>query len=435
MRVATYKATGLVGGDTITVTGNAKTCHWHGFYTDEFDIDSATNSSGVRPGSQSTTTTGAVTPASGQKVLVVAAERTTLDGTTVSSVVSSGAETVTQIVYREDAASTDTSIYYGTFVASAAASRTVTITYSGGSGNGYASLIKLLDPPAPAGAPISYVDTGPVLADGEAFYVSDVDTLTPLEEVRPLPAGYASVTAMLAQPTFYMAHRGGSSDWPEMSLHAYTQAAFWGVGCLEVSVQRSLDGIFVGIHDSTLDRTSGTTGFNVADHTFAEIQAHDIAPPSGHSGDPHQPYIRLEQLLDLYGQTHVIFIDPKNINTAGRAALLDLLDTYENSTDRFVAKYFGVTTAWPTEARARGYKTWGYFYEADLASVATYEPLWDILGMEHAASGGTWTTMLGYGKPVIAHVITSSAEATSALSKGADGLQVGAVTEVITRSA
>lgn len=182
MRVATYRATGLVGGDQITVTGNAKTCHWHGFYTDEFDIDSATNSSGVRPGSQATTTTGSVTPASGQRVLVVGAERSTADGTTISSVVSDGAETVTQILYNEEVTSTDTSIYFGTFLASAAAARTVTITHSAASGNGYASLIKLITPD-PGGATIYHVASGPTLTAGEAWYVSSTDTLSPADDV------------------------------------------------------------------------------------------------------------------------------------------------------------------------------------------------------------------------------------------------------------
>lgn len=64
---------------------------------------------------------------------------------------------------------------------------------------------------------------------------------------------------MLSQPMFYVAHRGGSREWPEMSLHAYTQAGFWGVGALEVSLARTSDGVWFGLHDADINRTSGTT--------------------------------------------------------------------------------------------------------------------------------------------------------------------------------
>jgi hypothetical protein len=141
MRVAVYVGTGLLAGETITPSGAAKSAYWSHFYTDVFTLNGGSLSAAVRPGSQATTTTGSVTPDAGQPVLVVAAERTTLDGTTVSSVTSSGGETVTQIAYSEDAATTDSSMYFGVFTASAAAARTATITYSSGSGNGYAAAI------------------------------------------------------------------------------------------------------------------------------------------------------------------------------------------------------------------------------------------------------------------------------------------------------
>jgi hypothetical protein len=76
-------------------------------------------------------------------VLIIGAERTTLDGTTVSSVVSTPAETVTQISYNEEAAATDTSIYTGVMDITDAAAHTVTITHSSGSGNGYAALMRV----------------------------------------------------------------------------------------------------------------------------------------------------------------------------------------------------------------------------------------------------------------------------------------------------
>jgi hypothetical protein len=240
---------------------------------------------------------------------------------------------------------------------------------------------------------------------------------------------------MLATSPFYVAHRGGSLDWPEMSLHAYTQSVFWGVGALEVSLGRTSDGVWFGLHDATLDRTSGTTNFTASAHTWAEVQAYQItASATNNSSQPARPYMRWEELMAAYYNTHVIFVDPKN--AAGYAAeLLDMMDAMPGTpTNRFVAKYYGVTSGWPTQASARGYKTWGYFYQADAANFAAYQGRWDILGMDYTADAATWTAIKSYGKPVIGHIVPSSGAATTALGYGAAGLMVSGVQEAILRT-
>lgn len=289
-------------------------------------------------------------------------------------------------------------------------------------------------PPAPVGLPIKYTSAPDTLADGETFYTSATDTLSVPAEIRPFPVGYTSITDMLAHAPFYMAHRGGTENWPEMSLHAYTQAGFWGAGALELSLGRSSDGVWFGLHDETLDRTSGTTGFTAAAHTWAEIQAYQItAADTDDPSQPTRPYARWEEIMDAYYDSHVFFIDPKHA-TPFRNELLDLMDAMPGSLNKFVGKYYGVSSVWATSARARGYKTWGYFYETDLGSLPTFEGYYDYLGMDHAASLSAWNTIKAYGKPVIGHVIYSSAQATSALSKGGDGLMVAGVKQVIPRS-
>ena len=143
----------------------------------------------------------------------------------------------------------------------------------------------------------------------------------------------------------------------------------------------------------------------------------------------------LAELLEAYYESHIIFIDPKHATTSENLNnLLDIMDSLPGSTDRLIAKYYGVTTYWPLWARERGYKTWGYFYESDSANFATYEDRWDILGLNHEASNATWTTMLGFGKPVVAHLVATTAHAQTALSNGAAGLMVSGVQQAIERS-
>ena len=137
---AVFEGTGLTAGDTVNVglTSNATVSIGH-YYTDEWDPDATLGTPGTRGGtSQATTTSGSLSVTAGQRVFVVATERTT-SATTVSSVVSSGGESVTQISFGEGA-TVQTSVFLGYFTAGSTGSRTVTITYSNSSGNGYCAL-------------------------------------------------------------------------------------------------------------------------------------------------------------------------------------------------------------------------------------------------------------------------------------------------------
>ena len=231
-----------------------------------------------------------------------------------------------------------------------------------------------------------------------------------------------------------------------MSLHAYTQSAFWGVGALELSLARTSDGVWFGMHDASLDRTSlGTGGGSgttliASAMTWAQVQSYQIAYGSiSNTASFPKPYMRWEELIAAYYGTHVIFVDPK-VASGYTAELLNMMDALPSSTTRLVAKYYGVngntanTTGWAHDARARGYKTWGYFYQSDSTNFATYQGRWDILGMDYSADQATWTTILSYGKPVIAHTIASSAAATTALNYGAAGMMVSGVQEAVPRT-
>ena len=290
-------------------------------------------------------------------------------------------------------------------------------------------------PPDPVGLDIQYTSAPDTLSTGQLFYTSATDTLSVPVEARPFPTGYASITSMLAQNPFYLAHRGGSANWPEMSLYAYTQAGFWGVGAFEISLARTSDGVWFGLHDASLDRTSGTTGFIASEHTWAEVQAYQItASATTDPTQPTRPYATFQEIMDAYYDSHVFFIDIKDA-VSYRNELLDTLDAMPGDpTEKFVAKYYGPATAWAVSARARGYKTWGYFYEVNAANLATYQGFYDILGMEYGASAGTWTTITSFGKPVVGHVIASSTQATAAFAGGAVGLMVAGVQQVVPRS-
>lgn len=153
LRVTVWTGTGLVAGDTITTSAtiNSGCGIWHS-YRDDYTYNVASVQAAIRGGSTAVSLTGSLTPTAAQQVAVVGVERTTATPTTVSSVVSNGGETVTQQSYFE-LAGIVTSVYTGDFTASAAASRTVTITYSDASANGYGALITMTPAAAPPAPP------------------------------------------------------------------------------------------------------------------------------------------------------------------------------------------------------------------------------------------------------------------------------------------
>ena len=252
----------------------------------------------------------------------------------------------------------------------------------------------------------------------------------------PDPGGML-VPELVAAREFTIAHRGGSANWPEMSMDAYRRSVRLGVDALEMSVARSADGVWFGLHDATLDRTSGTTGFAAAEHPWSRIRTHRIRPTGAHdTSATDQPYLPFPDLVAAYAETHTIFVDPKAASPEHYPELLALMDAAgPKATDSFVAKAFCTTTGWADAARARGYRTWGYYYGRDLADgstpLAASQASWDLLGLDVAAPADAWSAVLAVGKPVVAHIIASPADAATARDRGARGLMISAVRELL----
>jgi hypothetical protein len=237
--------------------------------------------------------------------------------------------------------------------------------------------------------------------------------------------GFASVTQMLATPGATWAHRGGSANWPEMSKYAYDQSVAAGYGALEFSANRTSDGVWVGCHDASLNRTSQTTGLaDISAMTWAQVQTYQNTLNS--AGTP-RTYYRLDQFLDDFTGTHVAIVDPKYAIGTYNTEFLNLLDAHGGNT-KIVVKFYGVgsgATALADAATARGYQTWGYFYDTDVTGggLAADQSHWSILGMNYDASQAAWDAALAYGKPVVGHIAASQANYNTAISRGARMVQ------------
>ena len=241
---------------------------------------------------------------------------------------------------------------------------------------------------------------------------------------------------MLAKPGFTWAHRGGSASWPESSLHAYTQSVARGYGVLEVSLARTSDGVWFGLHDQTTDRTSGGTYGNASSQTWAQIQAQQIVVGPR---DAPQPYMRWEELLAAYGSTHVLVVDPKYALGSYRTEFLNMV-YHDVGLSRAIIKYSGVgsgAAGLSIAAQALGFETWGFYYATDASAaqggdgaLQTWGNNWTLLGMEHGASQAVWDEVLAFGRPVIGHIAATQTGYNNAMAKGASGVQVSGVAAV-----
>lgn len=252
-------------------------------------------------------------------------------------------------------------------------------------------------------------------------------------DAAALPAATPTVTArdFISQSTFLIAHRGAGAVNPEHTAYAYTEAIRKGARAVEISVRSTKDGKLVCMHDTTVERVTGTDTRAVKDMTLAELKQLrvDMKPWLG-AGTPTQPISTLDEALDAIastpaggsyrsvGSAAILFIEPKNmgsyegvLSTIVRRGLQKqvVLKMYRNG-----AGGFDPNTSLVRRAKELGLVTWCYFDKADsLDSIAAMaaSPNVDSVGLPHfetvkGRTGGSMADedvrkVVGFGKPVI----------------------------------
>jgi Glycerophosphoryl diester phosphodiesterase len=242
------------------------------------------------------------------------------------------------------------------------------------------------------------------------------------------------VTEMISTHGATWGHRGASGIKPECSLAGYTYAVARGYGALEISLARTSDGVWFGLHDQYLDRVAlgvSTMTLDPKLMTWAQVQSYTNIDGYG----APVPFLRWEEYVATYGADVVTIVDPKYA-LSYKAEFLAMV-TRDIGPSRAIIKYSGPGTnsgALSTDARAMGYQTWGFFYIADASTanggnnyIQTYANNWTLLGMEHGASQAIWDEILAFGKPVYGHIAGTQAYYDTAMAKGASGVQCSGV--------
>ena len=234
-----------------------------------------------------------------------------------------------------------------------------------------------------------------------------------------------TVQAWLKTTPMRVAHRGGDRNWPEGTAEAYRNAAAWNPSlALEVPVWRTLDGVWVVSEDRTTGRVFD------ADYTIASTPWSTLARLRTRDGG--QPMARLvHDVLTPYGRKRVLFVDNKADSAV--ASFMDLLDSHGGPA-HIVVKSFWQAANTVREAHDRKYLTWGYYFPPGMANFAATESKFDLLGLPYDAPTSDFQMALATGKPVIAHIVGSSAAAREGLDSGASGLMISDVEAVVPKS-
>lgn len=257
-----------------------------------------------------------------------------------------------------------------------------------------------------------------------------------VNQPRPigLPWGRAGYTvsemdaAIANDELVYWAHRGGSMNWAEMSMRAYTNAAWHGARILEISCYLSSDGVWIMSHDQTLDRVTGQS-FDIPTTASTDMLGLPILEPI-----PGGVIGRLEDIIAAYPNL-ILLVDNKSGGPTNMPSLLAELSVIPNAAEHVIIKVDGASTLSKFQAaRATGFKVAGYWFETDFGTHFTQAKAdeTDYIGINWDADQTTvWDVAAAENKPLWGHVIESQAEADTAISKGAQILQCANVLGLI----
>lgn len=261
------------------------------------------------------------------------------------------------------------------------------------------------------------------------LYIKNDGTISAVTDIKKVHTGFRTVSEMLSNPGFTWAHRGGSANFPEMTLYSYTQSMLIGHGAMEISLARSSDGVWFGHHDETLNRVTGSTeNLKPGDLTWSQLQQYTVK-----NGQQDKPFMSINEFIESYPSPGVVVLDIKyGIRNASH------IDEFFEICHRFpentvIVKYFYDSVNFAQRASAEGFDTWGYAYPANLSDdpqIMDRLSNWSILGMSTSATQQEWDAVLSLGKPVVGHIAQNLSDYNSGISKGAIGIQCANVVDI-----
>jgi glycerophosphoryl diester phosphodiesterase len=248
-----------------------------------------------------------------------------------------------------------------------------------------------------------------------------------------MPHGKNRIYKLGQEPGFAVAHRSGSDNYAEYSHRGYTECVARGVMALELSVSRSQDGVWFGLHDRTLTRTSSVTGYS-ADPYLNSWNYIRSLPNNNVGSDPDpafpepQEYVEIHELLAPYVDSHVLLLDLKfKAGEPEREEILEILDElYDEPREQVIFKFADArATSYADWIASIGYTSWGHIWTNDYLAdpVAMNEAMdhWDWLGVAADATAQLWLDAQAQEKPMLGAIVNDPAELAIVLGEGCIG--------------
>lgn len=243
--------------------------------------------------------------------------------------------------------------------------------------------------------------------------------------MKAVPRGYKDIGTMMITRGFLIAHRGGSVSWPEASMRAYTNSVMYGAGALEVSCQKTKDGVWFLNHDRTLQRVDKSAPDTpVTEMTWAEIQKYTTIG---------EPFMTVEEYFAAYGSSHITVLDPKY----SAAEWQELKKFFPTDAQGRIIWKFSIDAGWlANQWKSDGWKCWGYSYPDHVTDgrINEWHKPWDYIGMSWEASDEVWRRTTALGKPVWGHICPTRQAYDDSLAKGAVGCMVSGVANIYSES-
>jgi glycerophosphoryl diester phosphodiesterase len=257
---------------------------------------------------------------------------------------------------------------------------------------------------------------------------------------QPRTPAPATVSALLADQPFYVAHRGGGGNWPEMTAYAYEQASrLPNLKAIEISVCMSADGVLVCSHDPTTKRVTGVD-LDIATTPWSKLSKLEVsASGTTDATQPSRPLARLDDVLEAHADRLVLFIEPK-VSAAGDSLMRRLVQL--GQPERVVWKQ-PINSIRFAEAKKHGFATWGYVLDEpahrgeDLQRFLA-DPDIDLVGVPRERPAASARELVSdavlNGKPAIMWPISTEEHRDQALQLGCRGLMTSDLLSLLPRS-
>jgi glycerophosphoryl diester phosphodiesterase len=245
-----------------------------------------------------------------------------------------------------------------------------------------------------------------------------------------------TVSSLTRETPFYIAHRGGGGNWPEMTAYAYDQASRQPkIKALEISVCISADGVLVCSHDPTTTRVTGVEKV-IANEKWATLSKLKVKPTD--TTDPMQParpLARFDDIVQVYADQFVLFVEAK-VEAAADPLMRRMAEL--NQPERVVWKQWLASPVFEV-AKQHGFATWAYVLNEpnaleNLRRLAGSQTI-DMLGAPREESDNFTLAIIraadSQHKETIMWNIQNLADRARALRLGCKGLMTSNVREVL----